>query len=135
MCVKISSGPFHDFQHVGNSAKHLKVIIRKHVVSCMLLHDFHDFLADFQAVFSSNDHSTLTSNNSMAGGLEFQNGVENGIKMDNNGMEAEICRICGKSREGPDEIFTHIFGPHGEKCKLQEKLKFCFTLQMRNNKK
>ena len=98
----------------------------------MLLHDFHDFLADFQAVFSSNDHSTLTSNNSMAGGLEFQNGVENGIKM----VEVEeICRICGKSREGPDEIFTHIFGPHGDKCKLQEKLKFCFTPQVRNKTK
>ena len=68
----------------------------------------------------------------MAGGLEFQNGVENGIKMENNGIEIEICRICGKSREGPDEIFTHIFGPHGEKCKLQEKLKFCFTPQVRN---
>ena len=43
-----------------------------------------------------------------------------------------LCRICGKSKEynNKQDIFCDIFGTQGDKCKLQEKLKFCFTPQV-----
>ena len=41
------------------------------------------------------------------------------------------CRICGKSKEETNsDSFLDIFGTQGEKYKLPEKLKFCFTPQV-----
>lgn len=67
----------------------------------------------------------------MAVSAQF-NASQNGVgSYSSNEINLLLCRICGKSKEdNKQDIFCDIFGTQGDKCKLQEKLKFCFTPQV-----
>ena len=57
----------------------------------------------------------------------FQNGNEMSVS---NSVAILLCRICGKSNS-VNEVLINIFSQEGAENNLSEKIKFCFTKEVR----